>query len=323
MCYSAMVEQNLQSLARDFDADVDWSMYEQLLATRLERNIKVTRALEANFLGAPGADIPADLERRARGHIEAHRAKLIEKLESDLITFRKRLADAQRALKVRETRQERAYERAAQNKIAASLQRLADLRRVEPLDKDRRIFPLYHAPLLVSDGGRRWIRPMRFTCRLPGRPPSHDIRFPGTYNARRQNLKTLWKVLYGHHHGVLVITSFFENVANNVYERRELEWGEKPRNLVLHFDPQPAVRMLVACICSHWTGQQEPDLHSFAAITDRAPTEIAATGHRRCIIPIRRENLDDWLNPESVSRERLDEILNARDPLYYQHQIAA
>lgn len=323
MCYSAMVEQRLRSLAKGFLAEVDWRMFEELFRRRLERDIKVSAALEANFLGEALTRTATDAGRLAREHIEEYRARRAGSLESEIFKQRRRLADAQRSLEEKETRRAREEERIARNKIEAALSRLADLKRTEPLERDRRIFPLHYAPLLIEEAGRRWIRPMRYTCRLPEKPPNYDVRYPGTYNARRDNLRGFWKDLYGHRHGMLAITSFFENVATHVYEKRDLNPGEEPRNVVLHFDPQPPREMLVACLWARWTGKDEPELHSFAAITDDPPPEIAATGHNRCVIPIRRENLEEWLQPESVSLERLDEILSDRERPIYEHRIAA
>jgi len=34
------------------------------------------------------------------------------------------------------------------------------------------------------------------------------------------------------------------------------------------------------------------------SITDEPPAEAAAAGHDRCIIPIKPENVDAWLNPD-------------------------
>ena len=107
------------------------------------------------------------------------------------------------------------------------------------------------------------------------------------------------------------------------YEKRDLNPGEKPRNVVLHFDPRPPREMLVACLWARWTGKDEPELHSFCAITDDPPPEIAATGHNRCVVPLRRENIEEWLRPESVSLERLDEILSDRERPFYEDRIAA
>jgi len=49
--------------------------------------------------------------------------------------------------------------------------------------RDRPLFPMYFAPVVVTDAGRRVIRPMRYTCRLEGKPAFYDRKFPGTYNA--------------------------------------------------------------------------------------------------------------------------------------------
>jgi len=315
MCYSAMAEQHLRFLAREFGAEVDWRMLEQLFRSRLERGIKVSRALEANFLAPQSPQASSDIERLTHAHIEAYRARRAESLESEIFNQGKRLADAQRALKSKETKRAHGEERIARTKIDAALSRLSELRRTEVLDRDERIFPMYHVPIVLQEDDRRWIRPMRYTCRLAGKPANYDVRYPGTYNARRENLRGFWKDAYGRRHAILVITSFFENVTSAVYEKR--------RNIVLHFDPRPRTRMLVACLWAHWTGKEEPELHSFAAITDDPPPEIAATGHNRCVIPIKEENLGDWLRPEGVSLERLDRILSDRERPFYEHRIAA
>jgi hypothetical protein len=48
----------------------------------------------------------------------------------------------------------------------------------------------------------------------------------------------------------------------------------------------------------------QPELLSFAAITDEPPAEIAA-GHDRCIIPIRPQNIHACLKPDRTQlRER-------------------
>lgn len=324
-----MVEQHLRSLAREFRAEVDWAMFESLFRDRLEHDdIKVARALEANFTGSANPTGESEVEGRIGSLIEAHRRKTAESSERELFKQRRRLADARRSLEHKETKRAREEQRIAQAKIDLLLARLADFKRDEPLENDQRIFPLYFAPLVIEDAGRRLIRPMRYTCRLPGRTADYDSRFPGTYNARRDNLRGFWGELYGRRHGILAITSFFENVPLHLVERRNLGSGEEPKNVVLHFDPRPGAEMLVACLWARWSRapRDAPDtreLHSFAAITDDPPPEIAATGHNRCVIPLKRSSVDEWLAPESVSRERLEEILSDREQLFYEHRIAA
>ena len=121
----------------------------------------------------------------------------------------------------------------------------------------------------------------------------------------------------------MIVNSFYENVPSNLYEKRELAPTEKPRNIVLHFNPQPAVEMLVACLWSHWTAKEGADLYSFAAVTDDPPAEIAVTGHNRCIIALKDENVREWLAPEALPKARLEEILSDRAMPYYEHRVAA
>ncbi|MEO6968273.1 MAG: hypothetical protein ABI132_07455 [Rhodanobacteraceae bacterium] len=83
--------------------------------------------------------------------------------------------------------------------------------------------------------------------------------------------------------------------------------------------------MLVTCLWKR-SKSAEPegaDLYSFAATTDEPPEEVAAAGHDRCIVPIKPENLDAWLNPEPVNLSVLYAVLDDRDRPYYQHRMAA
>jgi putative SOS response-associated peptidase YedK len=177
---------------------------------------------------------------------------------------------------------------------------------------------------MVSENGKKILRPMRYQCRPTGKPAFYDAKYPGTYNARRDNLEGFWKNQFGHTHGIMVVNCFYENVSLHKMQQRELAPGEKEQNVVLQFKPRPRHDILVACLWSHWKGKAgEPDLLSFAAITDEPPPEIAAAGHDRCIIPIKPENVDAWLNPDSKNLAALYAILDDRDRPYYEHAMAA
>jgi putative SOS response-associated peptidase YedK len=67
----------------------------------------------------------------------------------------------------------------------------------------------------------------------------------------------------------------------------------------------------------------EHGLLSFAAITDEPPSEVAAAGHDRCIIPIKPENIDAWLNPNPENLDAMYAILEDRNRPYYEHRLAA
>jgi hypothetical protein len=90
--------------------------------------------------------------------------------ERDLFKQKKRLADATRSLQTKETKKGREDVRIATNKIENYLERLSDLKRTEPRENDGRIFPMTFAPVIVDEQGKRVIRPMRYTCRLAGKP---------------------------------------------------------------------------------------------------------------------------------------------------------
>ena len=106
-------------------------------------------------------------------------------------------------------------------------------------------------------------------------------------------------------------------------EGRELGPDEATENVVLEFRPRPTQDMLVACLWSRWTAPGEPGLLSFAAITDEPPGEVSAAGHDRCIIPIRPEHVDAWLNPDPANLAAQYAILDDRARPYYEHRLAA
>jgi putative SOS response-associated peptidase YedK len=70
-------------------------------------------------------------------------------------------------------------------------------------------------------------------------------------------------------------------------------------NVVLECRPNNGQLLMVACLWSKWTAPDQPDLLSFAAITDEPPAEVEAAGHDRCIVPIKRDNVYAWLNPQA------------------------
>jgi putative SOS response-associated peptidase YedK len=319
MCYSALVRQDIHELARRYGAEIAYEMFADLFHRRLDGDdIKATRALEQNF-----ANPKSDIEQRIRADIDAYRSSQVAKWEKDLFVQKKRLADAERSLQTKETKKARDDVRIATNKIQTYLDRLSDARRVSPEERDTRIFPMVYAPVLANIDGRLQVAPMRYTCRLGGKPANYDVRYPGTYNARRDNLGGFWSEVYGRNHALMVVSGFYENVPRHLYEKRELKPDEKAANIVLQFNPRPVTEMLVACLWDHWSGPSATDLWSFAAVTDEPPPEIAETGHQRCIIALRGENVREWLSPAGVSRERLEAILSDKEIPYYEHRVAA
>ena len=319
MCYSAQIEAEYRKYVRAFGADIDIRAFVQLYWNRAQgAKVKLPKAMDAGFASPANDD-----EREILAMIQAYNAEQAGKLEQELFKQKKRLADAERTLQSKTTKAATESRRIATDKIAWTLGKLADLRRSELTGEDARIFPGWYAPVLVVEDGRRVLKPMRYQCRPAGKPAINDVRFPGTYNARRDSLGSYWKDLFGHRHGVILADAFYENVSRHAMEGRELAPGEKEENVILEFRPKTHDRMLVACLWSHWQGAGEPELLSFAAITDEPPAEVAAAGHDRCIIPIKPEHLDAWLNPDPDNLAALYAILDDRERPYYEHRLAA
>jgi len=319
MCYSAQIRADHRTYVRMFGADISLRKFAELFYRRQnESKLKIPKAMEEAF-----ANPTTPEEHKIHALIESHREAQALKFEQELFKQRKRLVEAERKLQTKVTKVATEDVRIASSKISKARLNLDDLRRTELLDRDSRIFPAVYAPVMVMLEGRKTVIPMRYQCRPAGRPAAYDIDYPGTYNARRDNLEKFWRGQFGHTHGVMIVNAFYENVDRHRMEGRELGPEEQPENVILEFRPRPVQDMLVACVWSHWTGPNQPDLDSFAAITDEPPPEVAAAGHDRCIIPIRPEHVDAWLNPDPNNLKALYDILDDRERPYYEHKLAA
>jgi putative SOS response-associated peptidase YedK len=318
MCYSAQVIQMARKLHRQLGIRLDYDEIEKLFFRRLDDpSLLISRGFEANF------DEPAtDQERRIKGAIEEHRSRSVLKIEKDLFTQKTRLVTAERSFQAKETKKAREEVRISTKKIETLATKLSRLRSSEPNEEDNRVFPFVYAGVIVKKDRQNLLTPMRYHCRPAGKPAFYDRQFPGLYNARRDNLEKFWGEQFGFHHAILVVESFYENVKRHSMEHRDLNVGEQEENVVLQFKPEPAQTMYIACLWSHWTDLNEPDLRGFAAITDDPPRDIAAAGHDRCIINLKPEQVEAWLTPEARSRQELQAILSDRAVPMFQHEIS-
>ncbi|GAB3366268.1 hypothetical protein GCM10027431_07990 [Lysobacter rhizosphaerae] len=319
MCYSAEIEADYHKYVRHFGADIGIREFVRLYWDRREgAKVKIPKAMDSTFANPDTGE-----ERQILEMVHGYNAEQAGKLEQELFKQKKRLADAERTLQTKTTKAATESKRIAADKIEWAMGKLNDLRRTELVGEDSRIFPGWYAPVMVMEHGKRVVKPMRYQCRPAGKPALNDVKFPGTYNARRDSLGSYWKDLFGHHHGVVVANAFYENVSRRAMERRESVLGEKEENVILEFRPNTHKPMLVACLWSHWQGAGEPDLLSFAVITDDPPPEVAAAGHDRCISPIKSEHVDTWLNPDPRNLAQLYTILDDRERPYFEHRLAA
>jgi putative SOS response-associated peptidase YedK len=308
MCYSAQIKADYTRFVHTFGARISIRDFFDIYwrRAREDAKLKIAKVMDAMF-AAPSDEH----EREIAALIDEHNTAEAVRIEQELFKQRKRLADAERALATKPAKAAAESKRIATDKVEWCLGKLAALRRTELIDEDARIFPSWYAPVIVMEGDQRVVKPMRYQCRHPGKPAFYDTKFPGTYNARRDNLEGFWKPLFGHSHAIMVVSRFFENVKRD------------GKNVVLEFNPRTGEDLLVACLWSRWTAPGEPDLLSFAAITDEPPAEVAAAGHDRCIVPIKPEHVAAWLNPDAKNLAALYAILDDRERPYYEHRWAA
>ncbi len=319
MCYSALVWADFRRYVRAYGADVDIREFLRLAAQRLRGDrVPMPKAMIDAFAGAQS---PA--ESRVKELLNQRTALETTELQAVVFAQRKRLADAERVLLTKSTKAAAENKRIATSKIERALSKLAELSRTHPKEGDSRIFPGYYSPVMIWEDGKLVVKPMRYQCRPAGRPAFYDAKYPGTYNARRDNLEGFWKGQFGVSHGLMVVSSFFEHVKRNRTSGGEIAAREEDENVVLRFDPEGGHDMLVACLWSRWSSPGEEDLLSFAAITDEPPPEVLAAGHDRCIVPIKTQYIDAWLRPSKSDLAKLYTILDDRDRPYYYHQLAA
>jgi putative SOS response-associated peptidase YedK len=324
MCYSAIIQQHLKKLGLRFEARVQLDLFEELAKRRLDDDsaaaVKWSKELDESLIEAGGRGAALVLE---------YRQKKTSELEQELFKQKARLADAERSLAAKPTKGAEKEKGIATRQMERAKTRLDALKATQPQPDDARIFPFDYAPVIVQHGAERLIVPMRYHCRMEGKPAFYDRKFDGLYNARKDSLQKFWSPVFGHKHGLVVVRSFFENVKKHDYEKRSLRAGEKEQNIVLRFVPEGQDEMLIPCVWDHWTHeagkapQPRTALDSFAIITDDPPQEIAETGHNRCPIFLKPENVERWLTPEGRPASELLEILS--DPVrpHYRHAVAA
>lgn len=307
MCYSAMIYAEIRKYERRLGMKVDPKWYVQTFwidrGKHPFKRPKMPRALELDAI----ANGPPEVAAAVR---EADLAE-IDRLTQEVFTQRKRVGDAERSLQAKETKKAREDVRIGMAKVEAAMRRLDELKKPASESGLGRIYPGYYCPVLTREDGRYVVRPMRYQCRLPGWNEVIERKFPGTYNARRDKLESSWAKVFGLNHGVVLATAFYEHV------------DREGQDQILEFKPQDERDMIAACLWTRTIERDGSELYSFAAITDDPPQEVAAAGHDRCIIPIKRENLDAWLQPDRRNLAALYAILDDRERPYYEHRLAA
>lgn len=321
MCYSAQIAADFRAYQRlggvlDIHAFVK-TFYE--LGKKGTFPTLVPRAVRDAFTDP----LNAGEETVHNAVLDAYRATALV-YEGIIAEQSERLAKAEAALARKPTKSAEKQKRAATNKIEATQAKLATLGEHAAGDGWGRIWPGHYAPVLVHDpeSGERRIIPMRYRARPLGFSKEDERAKPGCYNARKSSLKTTWRGIFGVGHGVIVARRFYESVYLHANQQRQLAPGEKEQNIEIVFTPRPAQDMFLAVIYRYVEGDaDEPGFYGFAAVTRDPPPEVLAAGHPRCIIPIRPENLDAWLQPDAKQLGPMFDILGDPIDAYYEHQL--
>lgn len=309
MCYSAEVYVEYEQYRERFqDVAMDIKAYAKTFWWDRGLNPLANKAPRALFRELRKIG-PPDL----RENLEEAELELIGALQQEIAEQKERVRTAEAKLLKKETKAARENIRIGTKNVAKAERKLADLRRTEFKGSDYRVFPGVYVPVMIVEDGRKILRPMRYQCRVPGSPSFFDQKFPGTYNARRDNLEGFWKKVFGYYHGLIVATKFYEHVRD-----------AEDNNVTLEFTPSTGEVMLIPCLYAHWTDPKgvEPDLWSFAAITDDPLPEVAAAGHDRTVLDIKPEHVEQWLNPDPKNLAALYDIFDDRARPFYEHKEA-
>ncbi|GLQ96491.1 SOS response-associated peptidase family protein [Dyella mobilis] len=325
MCYSAQIFADFRKYERlggalDLRAFVKMFWQRRKSGDWVRKVPKAMRDAFANPRDAGEAEINAiaiDANRSAALALETEIAEQTErKLKADAV-----LASPKPTKKAENDR------RVAGNKIEAAQAKLDQLGATANAEGLGRIWPGSYCPVLVRDHktGERLIRRMRYRCRLPGWTAKDEALKPGTYNARQDKLSTVWKKLFGWNHGIVVASRFYESVSLHRLQHRELAPGERDISVEIRFEPEPRQDMLLACLWRYVEPEHDEEgagFYSFAIITREPPAEVQDAGHDRCVIAIRPENVDVWLNPDPHDLAPLYAILDDPIDAFYQHELA-
>ncbi|QNK01501.1 SOS response-associated peptidase family protein [Dyella telluris] len=256
--------------------------------------------------------------------LEAYRSATLV-IEEELAAQTERLVKAEAVLaSPKPTKKAETDKRVATNKIAAARERLEEVQSQAKSDGYGRLWPGQFAPLLIRDPatGARMIVPARYRCRLPGWTKADELEKPGTYNARKDKLHSVWKKLFGYNHGVIVARRFYESVSLHRLQHRELVPGERDIAVEVRFEPEPKQEMLLACLWRHVEpAEGEEGFYSFAVITRDPPPEVQDAGHDRCIIALKPEHVDAWLAPDPGHLSAMFAILDDPIDAFYEHAV--
>jgi len=310
MCFSAVVQQNLDLLARQHKARVDMDLFENLFApapqARTSSSPKAWKRISSSQNAAA---------HRIALHIAAWQATTASKWQIELFQQKTRLADIERKLKVRTTQKAQDDQRIAQQDRWLRT-KLADLKRTSR-DPTTRAFFLSGMPRCWCASGERVIKPMRYHCRPSGKPRARQPLSRALLRAARQ-LEGFWKNQFGRRHAYCVVQSFYETWRCTISKSAPCAPAKKrsPCGAL-----QPAGRPTYArgLLWNSWQKPGEPALLP----SPPSPTTAAGSGRHR---PQPLHRPAQAREPERLAHPGADlavyyALLDDRERPYYAHEL--
>lgn len=120
-------------------------------------------------------------------------------------------------------------------------------------------------------------------------------------------------------YGIMIVNVFYENVKCYDMEYCELVFGEKFENVVFEFKLNLLQDMLVVCLWLYWQKVGEFDLLFFVVIMDELLFEVVVVGYDCCIILIKLEYVDVWLNFDFLNFKVFYDIFDDWVLVYYEY----
>jgi len=228
VCYSAQIESDFRKYQRlggtvsiaEFVKLAGWTKKKGTWIKSVPRG---TRSALLQLSAAPGFVEEFGVE--AVQAIAGAEIQAIADITDDIERQEQRILEAKEVLMSRRPTKAAEKElRIGTEKRDAGMGKLEDEKTLAQADGSDRIWPGHFCPVLIRDPatGARVIVPMRYRCRLPGWTEADERQKPGTYNARRDKLSTVWRQLYGHNHGIVEASDFYESVSLHRLQQREL-----------------------------------------------------------------------------------------------------
>ena len=169
---------------------------------------------------------------------------------------------------------------------------------------DQLIVPHRPAPVIVVDGDKVIVKPMRFSL-IPRWSKEVKPKF-ATHNARIESVvdKPTWRDAFQKRHCIVPLTHFLEPI----YE------GDNAGFMVAFHRPK-GEWLNAAGIWEEWASKETGEVvESFSIITTDPPPYIAEVGHDRCPIFLDDTTASEWLRLNEKPQKMVEFLLERYQP---------